>query len=617
MSSQAYIFNPTERTSAASGDGFSAPRLTTTDRNALSLGVNGKGMMVYDTTLTTLCIWNGTAWEFVSDNSNGWVSVKDFGAKGDGVTDDTAAINAAIASATSGGIILFPNGTYLVTSQIVVTAKVKFVGFGIATENGIGALFRGPSCILRGFAGANATVAFNSESSGADQIDFDGNLQGTGDQVQVWGSRAQFGAISTRNSGGNGVRIGKTDAGPSTINANFWSIQYLVTCGNNANGIRIDDTNTTTSFNFPLGAPNANAGIAVLIDSRSNVGDGVQVGNANDNTFANIGSQSNTGIGIHFITDGTNSGPRCNTVLSNDSEANIGNDIQLDASTLPASNPGGYNKIYGNRSAALNSRIVNNSTGSLVIQWNPNMLSGGYATPTVNAYNPSGVATFDGYAGANAAVARFIARASGATGSLWEVWTKANAGLLALRAYWEADGTYIHNPTGGANGLGILISKTTGDTVTPGIQLGDVGAGGFYTRINMVGSGAVADTKFAFYNSTGQTGSIVTTGAATAYNIASDYRLKENAVPVDGSKCLESVMSWPIYQFNWKWNGQSDIGTVAHELQAVKPTAVSGDKDAMRNGDIDPQGVDYSKLVPELVAAVQFLAKKVAVLESK
>ena len=133
----------------------------------------------------------------------------------------------------------------------------------------------------------------------------------------------------------------------------------------------------------------------------------------------------------------------------------------------------------------------------------------------------------------------------------------------------------------------------------------------------MVGSGALVDTKIAFYNSTGQVGSITTTGAATAYNIASDYRLKENAVPVDGSKCLESVMSWPIYQFNWKWNGQSDIGTVAHELQAVKPTAVSGDKDAMRNGDIDPQGVDYSKLVPELVAAVQFLAKKVALLESK
>ena len=62
MSSQSYIFNPTERTLAAAGDGFSAPRLTTADRNALSLGTNGKGMMVYDTTLLTLYIWNGTAW---------------------------------------------------------------------------------------------------------------------------------------------------------------------------------------------------------------------------------------------------------------------------------------------------------------------------------------------------------------------------------------------------------------------------------------------------------------------------------------------------------------------------------------------------------------------------
>jgi hypothetical protein len=62
MSSQSYIFNPTERTLAAAGDGFSARRLTTADRNALSLGTNGKGMMVYDTTLLTLYIWNGTAW---------------------------------------------------------------------------------------------------------------------------------------------------------------------------------------------------------------------------------------------------------------------------------------------------------------------------------------------------------------------------------------------------------------------------------------------------------------------------------------------------------------------------------------------------------------------------
>jgi hypothetical protein len=66
MSSQAYIFNPTERTSAAAGDGFSAPRLSTADRLALSLGVNGKGMMVYDVTLNQICVWDGTIWLFVT-----------------------------------------------------------------------------------------------------------------------------------------------------------------------------------------------------------------------------------------------------------------------------------------------------------------------------------------------------------------------------------------------------------------------------------------------------------------------------------------------------------------------------------------------------------------------
>ena len=47
------------------------------------------------------------------------VSVKDFGAVGDGSTDDTAALNAAITWAKSnGGDIIFPKGNYYVTSRI-------------------------------------------------------------------------------------------------------------------------------------------------------------------------------------------------------------------------------------------------------------------------------------------------------------------------------------------------------------------------------------------------------------------------------------------------------------------------------------------------------------------
>ena len=62
MSSQSYLFNPTERTLAASGEGFSPPRLTTADRLAIAFGPNDRGMFVYDTTLSTFYWWSGAAW---------------------------------------------------------------------------------------------------------------------------------------------------------------------------------------------------------------------------------------------------------------------------------------------------------------------------------------------------------------------------------------------------------------------------------------------------------------------------------------------------------------------------------------------------------------------------
>jgi hypothetical protein len=60
-----------------------------------------------------------------------WVSVKDFGAVGDGVTDDTAAINTCIAAVNASPYraVYFPAGTYKITSALAVTAPA-FYAFG-------------------------------------------------------------------------------------------------------------------------------------------------------------------------------------------------------------------------------------------------------------------------------------------------------------------------------------------------------------------------------------------------------------------------------------------------------------------------------------------------------
>jgi len=54
----------------------------------------------------------------------------DFGAKADSVTDDTAAINAALAAAVGGGIVYFPAGIYKLLGTLTVTSGIKLRGTG-------------------------------------------------------------------------------------------------------------------------------------------------------------------------------------------------------------------------------------------------------------------------------------------------------------------------------------------------------------------------------------------------------------------------------------------------------------------------------------------------------
>ena len=101
-------------------------------------------------------------------------------------------------------------------------------------------------------------------------------------------------------------------------------------------------------------------------------------------------------------------------------------------------------------------------------------------------------------------------------------------------------------------------------------------------------------------------GNITTTLSATAYVTSSDYRLKENVQPMTGA--LAKVAALKPCTYKWKVDGSDGEGFIAHELQAVCPAAVSGEKDAVNeDGSINPQGIDTSFLVATLTAAIQEL----------
>ena len=120
----------------------------------------------------------------------------------------------------------------------------------------------------------------------------------------------------------------------------------------------------------------------------------------------------------------------------------------------------------------------------------------------------------------------------------------------------------------------------------------------------------------SFRSPNGEVGSVTTNGSATSFNTSSDYRLKENAVAIsDGITRLKTLKP---YRFNFKTDASTTVdGFFAHEVTAV-PEAITGTKDEV-DSDNNPvyQGIDQSKLVPLLVAALQEAIGRIEALEAK
>ncbi len=137
----------------------------------------------------------------------------------------------------------------------------------------------------------------------------------------------------------------------------------------------------------------------------------------------------------------------------------------------------------------------------------------------------------------------------------------------------------------------------------------------FHTVINLSRNTTNDRAQIRFSNPNGNVGSISTSGSATSYNTSSDYRLKENITAI--SDAITRLKTLKPYRFNFKADASTTVdGFLAHEVTAV-PEAITGTKDEV-DADNKPiyQGIDQSKLVPLLVAAVQELIGKVEALEA-
>ena len=160
---------------------------------------------------------------------------------------------------------------------------------------------------------------------------------------------------------------------------------------------------------------------------------------------------------------------------------------------------------------------------------------------------------------------------------------------------------------------------TTNDTVKLGIVTEFIKINGcqVYNNDTSLTSSSYNNTSYVSGNTYyenfkingGLQGYISYNGSNIVYATASDYRLKENIVAIQNP--IDKVNQLNPVEYTWKSNNKKSSGFLAHELKEIIPNAVVGDKDEVnKQGEPVYQCVDYSLIVPTLVAAVKKLSEQ-------
>ena len=181
----------------------------------------------------------------------------------------------------------------------------------------------------------------------------------------------------------------------------------------------------------------------------------------------------------------------------------------------------------------------------------------------------------------------------------------------------------IQGPTTNSGGIGLQIYNSTSGS--------PYGSHGIFVNAPRYGNAGISvknpnvgSTFMRFYNNSGSSvGTITQNGtSSTSFNTSSDYRLKENIVPMTGS--IDRLKELKPSKFNFIDQDVSRDATItvdgfiAHEVSDIIPEAITGEKDGLDyEGNPEYQSIDQSKIVPLLTSALQEAISKIESLEAR
>jgi hypothetical protein len=145
----------------------------------------------------------------------------------------------------------------------------------------------------------------------------------------------------------------------------------------------------------------------------------------------------------------------------------------------------------------------------------------------------------------------------------------------------------------------LLVGATS---IVGSARFGVAFAGDFTNALALNDTVSASGSGFAYFQTGGSTiGSITRVGAtsAVAYNTTSDQSLKSNIE--DAAPVIDKLMQVQVRQYDWT-EGQvhQDYGFIAQEIEPILSGVVTKGKT-----DVDMWQLDYSKLTPHLLKAIQ------------